>query len=380
MMLSLGKDARQLIVQKVASNRWKLINFDVSTAFLQGQGDGKKFGIHPPSEIRDALRMKSDQQCLLEGGAYGPFLWFQTFKQTLEELGFIQTPFDPCAFSLISPGTTHKPKVHGVLGINVDDGIGGGDRYFSEVIEKLRSIYSFGSHDEGESVFTGIRFRQEDDGSVDTDQSRYIEKIVPIHVPRERRQDPSSAFSPSEVKELRRLNGSLQYAAVHTRPDLSAKIGFLQSQINKGEVRHLMEANRVLQEAKSHHVSIMVVPITEQHVTDCTTAKDHHAYQGTLVAATDWRMLANERAVVVPVAWSSRKIARVARSTLSAEVVSLCDWTVRDTSPDTLVQQPDMVREATSAIGLSFSQKKTMSYATTAPATKRLAACLKAHG
>ena len=43
---TLGKDARQLLLQKVASNRWKLINFDISTAFLQGKGDGRKLGIH----------------------------------------------------------------------------------------------------------------------------------------------------------------------------------------------------------------------------------------------------------------------------------------------------------------------------------------------
>ena len=35
---TLGKDARQLILQKVVSNRWRLINFDVATAFLQGKG------------------------------------------------------------------------------------------------------------------------------------------------------------------------------------------------------------------------------------------------------------------------------------------------------------------------------------------------------
>ena len=34
-------------------------------------------------------------------------------------------------------------------------------------------------------------------------------------------------------------------------------------------------------------------------------------------------MLANEKAVIVPMAWSSKKIARVVRSTLSAEVVAL---------------------------------------------------------
>ena len=102
------------------------------------------------------------------------------------------------------------------------------------------------------------------------DQTQYIEKIPPTHIPRERRMKPEDPLSSAEVHELRRLNGSLQYAAVHSRPDIAAKVGYLQSQVNKGRVKHLIEANRVLREAKSHSVSLMIVPIPEQHVTFCT--------------------------------------------------------------------------------------------------------------
>ena len=66
--------------------------------------------------------------------------------------------------------------MHGVLGIHVDDGIGGGDSYFTQTIEKLRKIYSFGSYDEVEFTFTGIHFRQWDDGSVEQDQIAYVER------------------------------------------------------------------------------------------------------------------------------------------------------------------------------------------------------------
>ena len=217
------------------------------------------------------------------------------------------------------------------MGIHVDDGIGGGDAYFGKVIEQLRGIYSFGSCDEGEFVFTGIRFRQWDDGSIEMDQTTYLEKIMPIHVSRDRRHRLEDPLNASEVHELRRLNGSLQYAAVHTRPDIAAKVGLLQSMVTKGRVKHLLEANKVLHEAKSHAVSLMVVPIPEKHVTFCTfsdasfaSSKDNNSYQGTLVIATDWRMLQNQKAVIVPVAWASKKISRVVRSTLSAEVVALC--------------------------------------------------------
>ena len=369
---TLGKDAGQLILQKVASNGWKLVNFDISTAFLQGQGDGRVLGIHPPDEIRQALRMKSSDQCQLMGGAYGridaPFLWFQTLKGTLEELGFVQSPFDACTFLLITPDSQGHPRVHGVLGIHVDDGLGGGDSYFSMVIQKLREKYSFGSYDEGEFTFTGIHFRQWDDGSIEYDQQEYLERIQPAHIPKHRRSEPEAHLSEAEVHELRRLNGSIQYAAVHTRPDLSAKVGMLQSIIPKAQIRHLIEANRLLHEAKANPVSLMIVPIQEDHVTFCTfsdasfaTSKDSNSYGGTLVVATDWRMLANEKAVIVPMAWSSRKIARVVRSTLSAEVVSLCnsvdrmswlrlfwEW-IKDPSID--ISQPDRVlQEAPRAV------------------------------
>ena len=53
-----------------------------------------------------------------------PLLWFQTLKQTLEDLGFIQSPFDACTFSLVTPQPDGEPLVRGVLGVHVDDGIG----------------------------------------------------------------------------------------------------------------------------------------------------------------------------------------------------------------------------------------------------------------
>ena len=45
-----------------------------------------------------------------------------------------------------------------------------------------------------------------------------------------------------ERQELRRLCGSLQYAAAHTRPDLCAKTGQLQSMVTRAKVKHLLEA------------------------------------------------------------------------------------------------------------------------------------------
>eukprot|EP00435_Cladocopium_sp_Y103_P052633 s419_g16.t1 len=331
---TLSKDGKQLLLQQVSSRKWRLINFDISTAFLKGQGDGRPLGIHPPEEVRTGLGMKEGEQCALDGGAYGridaPYLWYQAFKATLESLGFVACPLDGCLFSLITPDKSGKPIVRGVLGIHVDDGIGGGDQYYHEILGKLRKIYDFGAYNEGSFEFCGVRYHQWDDGSIEMDQVDYLRRIDPIEIPKHRRSTPNEDLTESEVQQLRRICGSLQFAAVHTRPDLAAKVGHLQSMVTKGKVQHLLEANRVLMEGKKNSLCLMVVPIPEQQVTFCSfsdaffsTNKDSASRQGCLIFSTDLKLAQNERTVICPMAWSSKKIPRVVTSTLSAESISL---------------------------------------------------------
>lgn len=331
---TLSKDAKQLLLQKVASNGWRLINFDISTAFLKGESDGRPLGIHPPKDLAREIGLQPNEDCALTGGAYGridaPFLWYKSFRTTLESFGFVVCPFDGCLFSLVTMNADGTPRVRGVLGIHVDDGLGGGDSYFSSIIQKLREIYHFGSYDEGDFEFCGVRYRQWDDGSIEMDQIEYLKKVEPIDVPRSRRMIPDDPVSEWERQQLRRLCGSVQFAAVHTRPDLAAKVGQLQSLVTKAQVKHLLEANRVLYEGKKHDVCLMVVPIGERGLTFCSfsdasfsTSKDLSSRQGTLIVSTDARLLQNKTTVVCPIAWSSRKIPRVVTSTLSAEAVAL---------------------------------------------------------
>ena len=56
------------------------------------------------------------------------------------------------------------------------------------------------------------------------------------------------------------------------------------------------------------------------------------------------------------------------------------DWTLRDTSPEKLVEQLREVTETTQKIGLHLSTAKTIAYATLPQARKRLARCLKEWG
>ena len=115
-----------------------------------------------------------------------------------------------------------------------------GIQVFMEMLRRIEKRFKFGSFERKEFKYTGINFRQWDDFSIEYDQISYVDKISPISIPKTRRQQPTAAVSETERTELRSLVGALQYAAVHTRPDISAKVGELQSAVCKATVAELV--------------------------------------------------------------------------------------------------------------------------------------------
>ena len=142
-----------------------------------------------------------------------------------------------------------------------------------------------------------MKYFQWDDGSIEMGQDSYIQKISPIEIPKSRRQQPKDTLSTTEVQSLPQICGNLQYAAVHTRPDLAAKVGELQASIPRAQVEHLLIANRVLFEAKSKPTNLIIVPIAEGRVTFCAfsdasfeSGSGNSTRQGTLIFTTDGNM------------------------------------------------------------------------------------------
>ena len=80
---------------------------------------------------------------------------------------------DPCLFVLPRKSSSNDqgPKIHGVLGIHVDDGIGGGDETFERAIKLLEKKYPFGSQRHKAFTFTGVQLRQEINGDINTESA-----------------------------------------------------------------------------------------------------------------------------------------------------------------------------------------------------------------
>ena len=330
---TLGRQSKMILLQLVASLGWSLGSFDIRAAFLQGRPQKDRIiGIEPVPELSKAMQLKAHEICRLDKSAYGlidaPFLWFQTLREELLALGFVSSPFDPCLFVLRHPKTN---KLSGVLGVHVDDGIHGGDEYFHQQISKLESKYPFGSKKSRAFTFTGIDLQQNTDNSIELSQSKYIKNINPISLKSERRAQENQPVTEAERHLLRGLIGSLQYAAVHTRPDLSSALSQLQSQINKATVSTLTAANKALHIAKKHHdVTIKIKPISPEDLrfvafSDASFASKSkpESHAGMIVVATHKDISQNKACVISPLSWGTKKIQRVVTSTLSAETTAL---------------------------------------------------------
>ena len=330
---TLGRNSKLLLLQLIASKGWQLMSFDIRAAFLQGKPQtDRTLAIEPVEELIEALQLTTNQVCKLEKGAYGlidaPCQWFLAISEELIHLGFTQSPFDPCQYIL----RHHESgSLEGILGLHVDDGICGGSQYFSNKIACLEKKYPFGSKKLKQFTFTGIEMDQQPNGTITMTQSKYVKSINPIKITQERRQQGDDKVTDEERQALRGLIGSLQYAAVHTRPDLASRLSMLQSDINKATVNTLISGNQALHEAKKYHdttIQIQPIPVEDFRFlafSDASFASKSNpsSHTGCMIMGTHKLIGDNVSCPVSPLAWGCKKIQRVVTSTLAAETVSL---------------------------------------------------------
>ena len=155
--------------------------------------------------------------------------------------------------------------------------------------------------------------------------------IDPIHVDRHRRKNETETVTETERQSLRGVIGSLQYAATNSRPDLSAKLSLLQSRINCATIADLLDANRLLGEAKKYSdTTITISSIPEEKVrivaySDASFASraKQQSQKGGLFLAVHEDIFHQKSAMASPLVWYSKKIERVVASTLAAETFAL---------------------------------------------------------
>ena len=198
-------------------------------------------------------------------------------------------------------------------------------------MNQLEKIFPFGSRKQKNFVFTGLQINQQEDYTITVDQTQYVKDIGPISIDKDRRKQPDAPINEEERQAFRGLIGSLQYAAVNTRPDLGGRLSFLQSKINNGQISDLIEGNKLLHDAKVHSKVQCPYQYTPKEdvrfvaFSDASFASERvqSSHQGLMIMTAHECIGQNHKSVVNLILWSSKKIQKVAVSTLSAEAMAL---------------------------------------------------------
>ncbi|UYV60287.1 hypothetical protein LAZ67_1000726 [Cordylochernes scorpioides] len=232
-------DSLRILLSHAASERMFLKQFDVKTAFLNGELEELVYLEQPEGYKRD------DNSCYrLHKSLYGlkqsSINWNKKFTNFLNSHNFKTSDADPCIFI----GTHNDSNV--ILALYVDDGIirSKDKEAIAIIMDELEHAFEITSG--SVNFFVGLQIEQsEDRASIFIHQSSYIDKIlskfnmadcIPASVP----MDPSVILTKQdcptpEQKEkmpkfpFREAVGSLMFASCVSRPDITYAV----SQVSK---------------------------------------------------------------------------------------------------------------------------------------------------
>ena len=325
---TLSAASEALIMQWVASHKYRLISGDIKTAFLSGDEDVRNIFIAPQDDVRQMLNVDQETVLRLRKAVYGlvnaPKKWWDRLKKSLIQHGFTSCALDPCAFVLRKSG-----KIHGVLGVHVDDVIGGGHETFDRIMTAVRKELDFGAWDIGSFRFKGRQISQMLNGEIVYDMDQYKHELEQIEVSKAEKTKPERILNSKEHTQFRGSVGSLGWLIGHCRPQLSFQLPELRRKQSSPTVQDLLRLNKVIRNAKAIERKIKTRSIPLEHLRFMGVHDAAHAnieggasQQGHLIFAVH-ASITNCRVLDSVLSWQSKKIKRVVRSSLAAEASSM---------------------------------------------------------
>ena len=304
----------------IKSQGWTPKSMDIKTAFLQSKNINRLVYLDPPPEAN----VPSGYIWKLEKCVYGltdaSRSWYLTVKEELFNLGAVSSKYNQAIFTWY-----FENKLHGIIAVHVDDFCFGGSKIFqTSVIDKLHKIFKVKSEEVAEFKYVGLEVKQNGD-SIRLGQDEYVKKLKPIPIANNRNADDH--LSPSEVTEIRQLIGQLNWLATQTRPDLGFDVSNLSSVLKQENVECIKQVNKTVKKAKKEKSQIIIpdlgrldnLSIVGYSDASFANLRDGGSQGGYII------FLVGSNKNYMPIAWQSKRIKRVVKSTLAAETLAMVD-------------------------------------------------------
>ena len=196
-----------------------------------------------------------------------PKKWWDRLKTSLIKHGFTSCALHPCAFVLQKSGINH-----GVLGVHIDDVIGGGNETFDRIMTAVRKEFDFGAWDVGNFRFKGRQISQMPNGEVVFDVEQYKHDLEQIDVSKADRTKPERLLNSKEHTQFRGGVGSLGRFVDHCCPQLSFQLAELRRKQASPIVQDLLKLNKVIRAAKviESMIKIRSIPVDTSSLHGCS--------------------------------------------------------------------------------------------------------------
>lgn len=300
----------------MASSQWKCMSLDVKTAFLQSHQLEREIFLVPPKEANTNKLWK------LNKAVYGlneaSRQWYNRVNHELIKIGMNRCKYDEALFYL-----QINNVLVGIITVHVDDFLfGGTDQFHDTIIRPIKCIFEIGRICLPPMIYLGLSINQTE-SKIIINQNEYINSLQEALIVDSK--DNDRLLNKNEHKEYRRLCGRLNWVSTQTRPDIAFDVAMISANVNAPTMKHLKLANKVIRKVKSTSVEIVFCKLQDPlHLSvycDASYANlPNGGSQGGQIV-----FLSDDNGFLSPLTWTSKKLRRVCRSTISAETMSMLD-------------------------------------------------------
>lgn len=318
----INSSSMRIIFGLAAVRDYRIIKFDIKTAFLYGDIQEDVF-----MELPEGYE-QTEKICKLKKSLYGlkqaSLKWNQRFTSFLRDVGLNPAKSDPCVF-------TNKEKTI-ILALYVDDGllVGQNLNELRQIIKIIESEFEV-QYDEDPTSFLGMEV-QRDSQSLKLSQRAYAENILERFSMQDSKPKPTPMLKTNEDDDekgdfqrekfpYREAVGSLLYASNKTRPDLAFSVGYasrkLQNPSNQ-DAANVKRIFRYLNGTKSDGITFKKNgQLSLEAFSDADWAEDPSTRRSTTGYIVFF--------CGGPISWASRRQPNVTKSSTESEYVSAAD-------------------------------------------------------
>ena len=312
-----SKENIRMVIGVGVSKGWKINSLDVKAAFLQGKLIEREMFLEPPKEFKEEGILWKLRK-VIYGLRDASRSWYLRVAEVLTSLGMEKLNCDGAVFY-----STSKGGLDGVILVHVDDLLYfGSSEFHNNVMKPFKEKFKI-SRDENQTFkYVGIEITQTSEAVI-LKQTNYLESVKEDYLTKQQMMEKYRYVNEAEKRLFRQGVGQLGWIASISRPEASFMYCCLATVQSKPQVIDFVRLRKTIRSLKASEQFLKIAKLKME--TAKIVAYSDASFANLAGGSSQLGyiiFLADDSGASIPLAWSSKKSKRVARSTLTAETLA----------------------------------------------------------